>query len=97
MSPRFTVVWKHRVVERQVADFVVRALEQGKDVNAISQAMAEIDKALVQDPMTQGESRGDYERVLIVPPLSVTFEVHEEERIVYVLSARYAPPRQPGT
>ncbi|MGH7127176.1 MAG: hypothetical protein ACREJB_07500 [Planctomycetaceae bacterium] len=55
--------------------------------------MNEIDRLLGGRPETQGESRGDFERILIVPPLVVTFEIHEEERIVVVLRARYSPRR----
>ncbi len=89
MSPRYTVIWKRALIERKIAALVVELMEQGGDVQAVTRAMAEIDHRLEYDPETQGESRADYERVLMVSPLSVTFEVHEEERIVYVLRATY--------
>lgn len=97
MSPRFRVIWKHSVIERTLAAIVVRAMERGEPVAAITAAMAEIDQRLERDPDNEGESRGEHERVLIVSPLTVTFEVHSEEQIVFVLTARYRPRRSPGT
>ncbi len=69
-------------------------MERGEDVSAITAAMTEIDRLLAADPEGSGESRADFERVLIVSPLTITFEVHGEERIVYVLRARYSPHRR---
>jgi len=95
MNTPFTVIWKRSVIEKTLASFVLAAMEQGEDISAITAAMTEIDRLLAADPERSGESRADFERVLIVSPLTVTFEVHEEERIAYVLRARYAP-RHPG-
>jgi hypothetical protein len=93
MNSRFRAVWGRSVIERHVATFVVQAMERGHDVTAITDAMNEIDRILGADPAVAGESRDDLERVLIVSPLSVDFEVHDEEQLVYVLRARYAPRR----
>jgi hypothetical protein len=68
-------------------------MEQGEDMGPITRAMAEIDRLLAREPQTQGESREAFERVLIVPPLTVTFEVHEDEHVVLVLRLRYSPQR----
>ena len=86
---QFTVIWRRHLVERKLAEYVVSAIEQGKDIAPITTAMSTIDQLLATDPQTKGESRADFDRVLIVPPLTVTFEVHEEERIVYILSLHY--------
>lgn len=93
MKGEYTVIWRHYLIESLLAGFVVSAMEQGQDVNAISDAMAEIERRLAQDPQTEGESRANFERILICSPLAVDFEVHEEERIVQVLRLRYSPRR----
>jgi hypothetical protein len=90
----YTVIWRH-VLQAKLAELYVTAREQGQDAGAITRAVAEIDRLLRTQPGTRGESRADQERVLFVPPLTVTFEVHEEERIVYVLTVhRPRPPRK---
>jgi len=94
MSPRYTVIWRRYLVDRVLAEVVVQAMQRGENVQAITQAMAEVDRLLSLQPEEQGESRADYERVLIVSPLTVTFEVFEEEHIVAVIKVRYSPPRQ---
>jgi hypothetical protein len=85
----FTIIWKRSVIETDLPAIVVRAMERGEDVAAITSAMSAIDNRLMFNPGEQGESRGNTERILIVPPLSVTFEIHDEERIVLVLTLRY--------
>jgi hypothetical protein len=72
----------------------LHARESGGDTDAITQAVARIDSALLGNPAIQGESRDHYERILFMVPLSVHFEVYEDERIVLVTSVRYHPPRQ---
>lgn len=91
MTFRYTVIWKRSVIEKDLASYVVEAMEKPGDVGAITRAMTEIDRLLGQRPETEGESRANFERVLIVPPLTVTYEVHEDEHIVYVLRSRYSP------
>ena len=93
MKQRYTVIWKRSLIEKDLANYVVEAMAQGGDVQAITRAMAAIDRLLSDRPESQGESRADFERVLIVPPLTVTFEVQEEEHIAYILRARYSRPR----
>ena len=91
MSQKYKVLWRRRVLEGELAAIVVRAMEEGQDVSALTFAMERVDQLLCNDPKSRGESRGEFERVLIVPPLTITFEVHEEERIVFVLSVRFRP------
>jgi hypothetical protein len=88
----YTVIWRHRLLP-QLADFFNRAREQGRDANAVTRAVAQIDALLQNDPASRGESRPAGERVLIVAPLSVHFEVYEDERVVFVTSVRYFAPR----
>jgi hypothetical protein len=93
MSPLFRVIWRRRLVEVDLAGFVVTAMERDDDVEDITAAMNEIDRLLGSNPENFGESRDDFERVLIVSPLAIDYEIHQEERIVYVLRARYTPRR----
>jgi hypothetical protein len=86
----YTVIWLHKLID-QVAAFYVEAREQGGDTAAITQAFAQIDSLLETNPTTCGESRDNQERVLIVSPLSVHFEIHEDERSVVVTTVRYSP------
>jgi len=87
MNGRYRVLWKRLASEVQLASFVVQAIERGEDVGAITRAVGEIDRLLESDPQERGESRDLGERILIVQPLAVTFEVFEDERVVVVLRA----------
>jgi hypothetical protein len=82
MTGRFRVIWRKSIVEIDLAGFVVRLMEQGRPIAEITRAMQQIDQTLAEDPVNQGESRSNFERILIVSPLAVTYEVHEEEHIV---------------
>ncbi|HZT81247.1 MAG TPA: hypothetical protein VFA26_13540 [Gemmataceae bacterium] len=93
MSGGYTVIWRRRLIEHDLAGYVVSAMQQGDDVAAITPAMNEIDRLLATDPHAPGESRDEFERVLIVPPLVVGCEIHEDEHVVYVLRARHLPGR----
>jgi len=84
----FTVIWRWRATHA-LADAVVTGLETGRGSEAITVAAAQVDTVLRQNPASVGESRPGHERVVIEPPLTVFFEVHEEERVVIVLSVRY--------
>jgi hypothetical protein len=61
---------------------------------AITEAMARLDVRLITNPMAAGESRSGHERIAFESPLTVNFEVYEEERTVVVTRAAYTPPRQ---
>ena len=56
-------------------------------------AAARIEQLLETDPLRAGESRSGHSRVLIEFPLTVEFEVHEEQRVAVVTRVRYTPPR----
>jgi hypothetical protein len=96
VNPRYRVIWKRSLAENRLAAIVARAMARGESVNAISRATAAIDRILASGPESAGESRNEFERVLFVPPLNVTFEIHEEESVVYVLRLRYRPRRAGG-
>ena len=90
----YTVIWQHKIVDA-VAAIYLQAREAGRNTDAITQAVARIDSSLLENPASRGESRNRYERILIMSPLSVHFEVYEDERIVLVTSVRYHLPRHP--
>lgn len=87
MKDKYTVIWRQYLIETKVAEWVATAWQQGKDSKAITDAMNKIDRVLSTDPEMIGESRRGGIRVLIVPPLTVYFEIHEEEKIVLIISA----------
>ena len=90
----FKVIWKHRTLQHSIANIVLRVMQSGGDTGAITQAMASVDQLLAKDPLGCSESRDDFERILIAQPLVVDFEIYEEEKVVYILRARYAPKRE---
>lgn len=80
----FTVLWKP-LAEEELASIWIDA----QDRQTISTAANEIDRLLRVDPQSQGESRSGSQRVLIIEPLVVAFEVEEDDRRVSVLSVRF--------
>jgi len=93
MNGTYRVIWRRELSDRRLTEFVVQAMQGGADVNAITQAVNTIDQLLSARPESRGESRTAYERVLIVPPLTATFEIHEDEQVVFVIGLHYPPLR----
>lgn len=58
---------------------------------ALARAAADIELRLSDQPSEEGESREGTERVLIVNPLTVTFEVFENSQTVMIYEAVYHP------
>jgi hypothetical protein len=58
---------------------------------AVTQAMARIDTLLQADPRVVGESRVGHRRILMEPPVTIDFEVYEDQGTVVVTGARYTP------
>ena len=85
----FRVIWLDRVI-RGAAKLYVDLRDNDGDADAITRAMAAIDKNLERALLYVGESRADLTRILIEPPLTIQYEVHEEHRVVIVTSVRYA-------
>lgn len=81
----YNVVWQPNA-EQHLASIWVAAPNR----EAVSEAANAIDQSLRTDPETRGESRSGNERVLIISPLLVAFEIRELDRIVSVLSVRYS-------
>jgi hypothetical protein len=88
----FRVIWRERVVDG-LWQLKFLAYEMGQDADAISRAVAEIELRLALDPSAEGESRGGNERVLVVDPLSVIYEVFEAGSAVLIYNATVYPRR----
>jgi plasmid stabilization system protein ParE len=85
----FAVEWS-RTAENQLAEVWSHA----SDRNLVTAAVQRIDEALRLNPETCGESRDWGRRILIEPPLAVTFSVDSMNRSVLVLySWRLPAPR----
>jgi plasmid stabilization system protein ParE len=78
---RYTVVWKPEA-QRRLANLWLNAADR----RAVTAAADAIDKKLLTDPGTQGESRPGGRRILMESPLGVLFKVSEQDRIVTVLT-----------
>lgn len=76
---RFTVTWTPTAIQK-LADLWTTASDRA-DVTSAANA---IDDALRLDPFSQSESRFGADRVMIVPPLSVYFNVSAEDHLVTV-------------
>jgi hypothetical protein len=73
--------------EEQLAAIWIEAADR----RAVTAAADVIDRLLRTDASSAGESRSGKTRALVVPPLGVHFEVHEEDCLVYVLTVHYSP------
>ena len=75
----FTVIWRPEA-ERTLA----RLWNGAPDRQAVTDAADTIDILLRTDPLEVGESRVVNTRILTVLPLSVYYDVHEDDRLVAV-------------
>jgi hypothetical protein len=89
---KYTVLWKP-AAEADLASLWSDALDRSDVASAANQ----IDVLLQTDPETRGESRLGSYRILVVPPLAVTLEVKEPDRVVWVLGVRRLPPHRAGS
>lgn len=83
----YTVVWK-RSAEAELADLWLNAPDQ----NAVALAANTADALFRQDPLSQGESRADGNRILFIAPLVLSFHVSPADRLVTVTAiGRWEP------
>ena len=73
----YTVVWRPAAEEKLAALWT-----EADDRRAVTGAANSIDSMLRVDPLDAGESRVANIRILTVPPLSVYYDVHEDDRLV---------------
>jgi hypothetical protein len=84
----YRVVWRRSLRQRlDILGFLAR--ERGDHTDRIQKAIDEIEGRLAFDPHTQGESRDAGERVLVVSPLTVRYEVFEDAQVVLIYSCRH--------
>ncbi len=76
---KYTVVWKPTAIN-ELADIWTNATDRA-DVTAASDT---IDAILRTDPYGQSESRTGPSRIMIVPPLAVSFDVSDPDCLVTV-------------
>jgi len=77
---KWTVLWGSGA-ENDLAQIWVNASHR----QSVTDAANEVDRLLAIDPLDTGESREEGRRILLVPPLGVTFNVLPDDRIVRVL------------
>ena len=83
---KFTVV-STPLADYQLGDIWLRAASPQE----VADASGRIDTLLTNDPQTVGEERADGRRVVVLPPLTITFEVSVEDRKATIVSLRYTP------
>lgn len=86
----YRVVWRRRL-DNALHDAAFYGYENGRDVVALRRAVTDIELALSDNPNEQGESREGTERVIIINPLSVRYEVFESQSLVLIYEAVYHP------
>jgi hypothetical protein len=85
----FTVVWLPDA-EQELAK---RWLES-PDRDQVTNSASRIESLLRVHPEEVGESRAQGRRILIVPPLAVTYRVLPDDRTVQVVNVRDFYPKQ---
>lgn len=95
MRPAFTVIWKRSLLDQTIPTMLVSEMEQGRGIAQVTEALNLVDRLLGARPETEGESRGNDERVLICPPLVVVYEVYPDEHIACVRSVRLVRGGEP--
>jgi hypothetical protein len=70
MKPAYTVIWKPSLIESVIPAYLTAAIEQGRSIRPITDAMNEIDRLLGARPESVGESRAPPQRVLFCRPCS---------------------------
>jgi hypothetical protein len=82
---RFTLVWKPSASDDLVAlwlDAPPGSRERFRQV------VDDIERALMRDPLSIGESRDEQVRMVVEPPVVLVFEVSLDDRRVCVLAIR---------
>lgn len=75
----YTVVWRPSA-ERRLAEFWTNA----SDRPSITNAADSIDALLRSNPRQVGEPRRQSHHFLTIPPLSIYYDVHDDDRVVAV-------------
>lgn len=86
---RFRVVWPRHALAALAQAYTAAAT--GGHGAAVATSMAQIEQLLAVNPQHVGESRGNGDRIFILWPLVVEYEVFGDDKVVVVLDARYHP------
>jgi hypothetical protein len=89
----YRVVWR-RAVRQRLDVLAFLDWERGDRSDRIPRAVEEIELRLALDPHGEGESRDAGERVLVVSPLTVWYEVFEASGAALIYAGRYFTPRR---
>ena len=86
----WTVLWNRTQLSEFTATYDELRHRDPVAADRLARSVTKIDRLFEHSPDKAGESRGAFERMVIVPPLAVTFEVHTEEQVVYVMRFHYS-------
>jgi len=78
---KYTVVWTSEAEQRLAAIWANAANRE-----VIANAANSLDKQLARNPDAVGESRPDARRIAHCLPLGIRFRIHEDDRLVRVLT-----------
>ena len=84
----YTVVWRPSA-EQTLAEIWTSAADR----QMVTDAANAIDTLLRAEPLDVGESRAANTRILTVLPLSVYYDLHEDDRLVAVWAVWRVPKR----
>jgi plasmid stabilization system protein ParE len=85
----YTVVWRP-TAERTLAQLWTAAIDR----QAIANAADLIDAMLGSSPQEVGEARAGVTRILTVMPLSVYYDIHDDDRLVAIWAVWQVPRRR---
>ena len=78
----FTVRWRRSALNELASLWTAADSARRQAITTASRA---IDLELQRDPQEKGESRPEGRRILLIPPLGVTFRVDVSRSVVWVL------------
>jgi hypothetical protein len=85
------VIWLDCAEDQLAAAYLAA---QARDAaTAVTEAAARLEPLLRLRAASLGESRGQHQRFVVVRPLAIRFEIHDDERVVVVTDVRYMPRR----
>ena len=84
---KYTVVWTLKAEQNLAAIWTNAA-----DREIIASAANSIDQQLANNPIAVGESRPDGRRIAHYLPLGIRFRIHEDDRLVRVLTVWLCHP-----
>ncbi len=83
---------KYTVVSTPLADLLLTDIWlRAANPQEVTDASDRIEAMLRNDPDQLGTMRRDGRRVIVLPPLTVAFEVSADDRKATILSVRYSP------